>query len=82
MTDARARSDGDLLAGRRALVTGAGRRVGRAIALALGSRAPIQVAESVVRRAGVDLGRLQSLADDAEEAPANPEPAPERPLHL
>ncbi len=53
-----------------------------AIALALGSRAPIQVAESVVRRAGVDLGRLQSLADDAEEAPANPEPAPERPLHL
>lgn len=38
MTDAGARSNGDLLAGRRALVTGAGRRVGRAIALALGRR--------------------------------------------
>ncbi len=38
MIDAGTRSDGDPLAGRRALVTGAGRRVGRAIALALGRR--------------------------------------------
>ncbi len=53
-----------------------------AIALALGNRAPIQIAESVVSRAGVDLSRLQSLADDVEEAPAAPEPARERPLHL
>jgi len=53
-----------------------------AIALALGSQAPIHVAEAVVQQAGVDLARLQALAEDGEEAPVPAEPAQERPLHL
>ncbi|HTK46433.1 MAG TPA: SDR family oxidoreductase [Gemmatimonadaceae bacterium] len=60
--------DGEMLRGRVALVTGAGRRVGRAIALALGRRGMRVVVHYNASRAGADETARAIAADGGDAA--------------